>query len=330
MGSAFHDSIAVARSTSLATGLGSVAKYILFDAPRAIQAFDATVKPLIDASLADDPTLCQDTYDALLATAVRVNLAIRAYATMTDLEFDAPLSVLGGAFTRVYDDLFDHYYRADLDERLTELFRGGPFQPQCGPETLACAMFHAIVERLGRRYDDPFFTIVRRLHHFESASRRQLDPLTSVEEVRRITRGKGGYAVQALCALLRPELATPEADLVMELGYVLQLIDDHHDVAIDRAAGVVTSVTLGDATLASLAAQIRRLRASLRTHYGRRDRQLAAMLYIMLLGAYGAHRRPNRPPSTTRPHPAKKKVWRLMFMEAGHMAPREIADDLKP
>ena len=307
----------------MATGLGSVAKYILFDAPRAIRAFDATVKPLIDTSLADDPVLRQDTYDALLATAVRVNLAIRAYATMAGLEYDAPLSVLGGAFTRVYDDLFDHFYRDDLDERLAELFRGGPFQPQCGPEALACAMFHTIVERLGRRDDDPFFAIVRRLHDFESASRRQLDPLTSAQEVRRITRGKGGYAVQALCALLRPELTGPEADLVMELGYVLQLIDDHHDFAADRAAGVVTSVTLGDATLTSLAAQIRRLRAGLRTHYGRtRDRQLAAMLYIMLLGAYAAHRRPNRPPPTTRPHPTRKNVWQLMFTEAGHMAPR--------
>lgn len=331
MGGAFHDAMVVTRCMGMATGLGSVAKYILFDAPRAIRAFDATVKPLIDASLAEDPILRLDTYDALLATAVRVNLAIRAYATMAGAEFDAPLSVLGGAFTRVYDDLFDHYYRDDLDERLAELFRGGPFQPQCGPEALACAMYGAIVERLGRRDDDPFFAIVRCLHDFETASRRQLDPLASAEEVRRITWGKGGYAVQALCALMRPELAGPEADLVMELGYVLQLIDDHHDIAVDRAAGVVTSVTLGDATLASLAAQIRRLRASLRTHYGTtRDRQLAAMLYIMLIGAYTAHRHPNRPPPTTRAHPAKKSVWRLMFAEAGHMAPRSAADDPRP
>jgi hypothetical protein len=323
MGGAFHDALVVARCTGMATGLGGIGRYILFDAPKAIRAFDATVKPLIDASLAEDPVLCQDTYAALLATAVRVNLALRAYTTMAGLEFDVSLSMLGGAFTRVYDDLFDHFYRSDLDERLAELFGGGPFRPQSGPEALACAMFRTIVDRLARSDDDPFFTIVGRLHAFESASRRQLDPLASLAEVRRITWGKGGYAVQSLCALFRPGLTGPEADLVMELGYVLQLIDDHHDLAVDRRDGVVTSVTLGDATLASLAARIRRLHAELRRHYGRdRDRQLAAMLYIMLIGAYVAHHPPSRRPVSAVTHRAKKRVCRLMFTEAGHMAPR--------
>jgi hypothetical protein len=323
MGGAFHDALVVARCTGMATGIGSIARYILFDAPKAARAFDAAVKPLIDAALAEDPVLCQDTYAALLATAVRVNLALRAYTTMAGLEFDLPLSVLGGAFTRAYDDLFDHFYRPNLDERLAELFRGGPFRPQSGPESLACAMFRAIVDRLGRSEDDPFLAIVGRLHAFESASRRQLDPLASMEEVRHITWGKGGYAVQALCALFRPGLVDPEAELVMELGYVLQLIDDHHDLAVDRREGVVTSVTLGDATLSSLAARIRRLRTDLRRHYGRqRDRQLAAMLYIMLIGAYVAHHRPSRRPVSTAAPRAKTRVWRLMFSEAGHMAPR--------
>lgn len=323
MGGAFHDALVVARCTGMAAGLGSIARYILLDAPRAIQAFDAVVKPLIDEALADDPELRQDTYHALLATAVRVNLALRAYTTMAGLRFDAPLSVLGGAFTRVYDDLFDHFYRDDLDERLAELFRGGPFEPRSAPEALACAMFRTIVERLGRSGDDPFFAIVSRLHAFESASRRQLDPLASAADVRHITWGKGGYAVQALCALFRPGLAGPEAELVMDLGYVLQLIDDHHDVAVDRRDGVVTSVTLGDATLDSLAARIRRLRADLRRHYGgNRDRQLAAMLYIMLIGAYTSHRRPNHLPPAAAPQHSNRSVWRLMFAQAGHMAPR--------
>jgi hypothetical protein len=330
MGGAFHDALVVARCAGMATGLGSIARYIFLDAPRVIEAFDAVVKPLVDRALADDPDLWQDTYHALLATAVRVSLALRAYTTMAGLEFDVALSVLGGAFTRVYDDLFDHFYREDLDERLAELFRGGRFEPRSGPEALAGAMFRAIVERLGRSGGDPFFAIVGRLHGFESASRRQLDPLASAEQVRRITRGKGGHAVQALCALFRPGLAGPEAELVMELGYVLQLIDDHHDVAVDRRDGVVTSVTLGDATLASLAARIRRLRAGLREHYGRnRDRQLAAMLYIMLIGAYAAHHHPSRTPPPAAPERAKRSVRRLMFGEAGHMAPRS-ADDSRP
>ncbi|HEU5357050.1 MAG TPA: hypothetical protein VFU65_21450 [Actinocrinis sp.] len=221
----------------------------------------------------------------------------------------------------MYDDLFDHFYRADLDESLAELFRGDPFEPRSGPEALARAMFRAIVERLGRDRDDAFFAIVGDLHGFESESRRQLDPLTSAADVQHITWGKGGYAVQALCALFRPELAGPEAELIMELGYVLQLID----MAVDRRDGVVTSVTLGDATLASLAAQLRRLRAGLRGHYGRnRDRQLTAMLYIMLLGAYLAHRHPNRlPRAGATVQPEKRSVWQLMFGEAGHMAPRK-------
>jgi hypothetical protein len=307
----------------MAAGLGSIAGYLVRDAPRAVKAFDAVVKPLIDEALAEEPQLCQDTYYALLATAVRVNLALRAYTAMAGLPFDVALSVLGAAFTRVYDDLFDHFYRDDLDERLAELFGGGRFEPQSGPEALAGAMFRAIVARLDRREDDPFFAIVGRLHGFESASRRQLDPRASAADVRQITRGKGGYAVQALCALFRPGLGGPEAELIMDLGYVLQLIDDHHDLAVDRRDGVVTSVTLGDETVSSLATRIRRLRNQLRSFYGKsRVRQLVAMLYIMLVGAYTAHRHPNRLSETDAAPAATRSVWQLMFAEAGHMAPR--------
>lgn len=331
MGGALKDAVTVIRCTGMVRGFGRVAEYIVVDAPRVIRTFDTTVKPLIDSTLTDDPILCQNTYNALLATAVRVSLAIRAYARMADVEFDAPLAVLGGAFTRVYDDLFDHFYDPGLDERLAELFRGREVRPQCSAEALANVMYRAIVQRLARADDDPFFEIVRRLHDFESASCRQLDPLTSAEEVRRITWGKGGYGVQALCSLLRPGLVGREADLVMELGHVLQLIDDHHDVAVDRAEDVVTSVTLGDATLAALATRIRRLLADLRAHYGRtKDRQLAATLFIMLIGAYISHHGPKRPPPASPAQPAGRNVWRLMFAEAGHMAPRRTSGNSEP
>ena len=90
----------------MAAGLGSIAGYLVRDAPRAVEACDAVVKPLIDEALAEEPQLCQDTYYALLATAVRVNLALRAYAAMAGLPFDVALSVLGAAFTRVYQLMF--------------------------------------------------------------------------------------------------------------------------------------------------------------------------------------------------------------------------------
>lgn len=83
---------------------------------------------------------------------------------------------------------------------------------------------------------------------------------------------------------------------------------------------MVTSVTLGDETVSSLATRIRRLRNQLRSFYGKsRVRQLVAMRYTMLVGAYTAHRHPDRLSETDA---ATRSVWQLMFAEAGHMAPR--------
>jgi hypothetical protein len=140
---------------------------------------------------------------------------------------------------------------------------------------------------IARPCDDPVFAVLRTLHEYQRLSRRQRDSPMSPEEVSRVTRGKGGLGTVALFALLCPRMDPAEQDVIMELGDVLQLLDDHHDVPLDNAAGVTTSATLGESSLTEVSRRIRDLRTRFARYYGGgRGRQMLAMLYLMLIGAF--------------------------------------------
>lgn len=319
MGGALRDALGVARCLPMAAGLPGVLRFVLRDAKQVVRAFDESVAPLVARSLPAASALSRDAQDAFLATSVKVGLAMRSYADMAGVPFDARLAVLGSSFTRLYDDLVDNFDREGLDDRLAGLFDGGPFEPLSDVESLLLALYRAMEARMARPGGDPIFAIVRELHEYERASRRQRDPRIPPSEVERITRGKGGLGVTALFALLRPGMPAGERDDLMELGDVLQLLDDHHDVAVDRRDGVVTVATLGAPGLAALCRKVRRLRVRLGARYGRgRDRRLAAMLFVMLAGAFVAHR---RRPGGPVPAGHTRRPFVLLFSRAGTIAP---------
>jgi hypothetical protein len=259
----------------------------------------------------------------LLATSLKVALAMSGYATMAAVAFDADLAVLGSSFTRVYDDLFDNFTDNRIDERIAELFCGRAFVPMTDHEALLLALYEHIESGIHRGCDDPFYTIITRLHRYQIQSRRQLDPQISAADVRRITRGKGGLGVTALFALLRPSMSPAEQDVLTELGDVLQLLDDYHDAALDRAAGVATDVTLGTCSLPELGRRVLDVRRRLRAYYPRSSRRLTGMLYLMLLGGVirrrAGARNPGHPP---KPHGSRRPST-LLFTRAGSLHPKQ-------
>jgi hypothetical protein len=304
--------IGVARCSAMAVGVGSLFRFICFDSKRLVRSFDDVVVPLLRSTVGADPLV----HDVLLASSIKFGLALWSYAEMARLPFDAELVVLGSSFTRVYDDLVDNFDEPALDDRLAELFGAGRFRPLSDVEALLLALYRSIETRLARPHDDPIFAVVREVHRYECQSRAQRDPGISPAEIQRITRGKGGHALIALFALLRPAMADAERALLMDLGEVLQLLDDHHDVTHDRRAGVRTSPITGRSTLAGLARQVRALHVRLGCRYGRpRVRRLAAMLFMLLVGALFADREPgDRDPARRR-----RTTFALLFGPAGNL-----------
>ncbi|MFG1645799.1 class 1 isoprenoid biosynthesis enzyme [Amycolatopsis sp. NPDC049252] len=319
MGGVLRDALGVARCLPMAVGLPRVVRYLVRDSRDVVRAFDRVVTPLVERTVGATPSLSRDAQDALLATSVKVGLAMWNYADMAGEPFDPALAALGSSFTRVYDDLVDNFDRHDLDDRLAELFRGGPFEPQSGVEALLLALYREMETRIARSGADAIFTVVRELHEYERESRRQRDPRIPPAEVVRITRGKGGLGLTALFALLRPGMRPGELDVLVELGDVLQLLDDYHDVAVDHRDGVVTVATLGEPGLAALCRQVRALRSRFGAEYGPgRDCGLVAMLFVMLIGAFAAgRRRLDRPIAATR----SRRRFVLLFARAGTLTP---------
>ncbi|GIJ26416.1 hypothetical protein Vqi01_15780 [Micromonospora qiuiae] len=285
-----HELLAVLRLTPLAIGWPSVYRYLRRDVDEITEVFGLTIGPLIDRSIAGTRRR-REVYRILLSTSVKVCLAMSGYAQATNVAFQAHRAVLGSSFTRVYDDLFDNYDSPDMDQRLTVLFHGGPFQPRSDAESLLLALYATIDADLRGEDCEPVFSALRDMHTFQVRSRQQRSSVLSRSDLRQITRGKGGLGTTALFGLLRPGLSPEDRRLLLELGDVLQVLDDYHDVSLDRANGIATEVTAGTITLSEVAERIGWLRAEFRARWPRcrRDR-LFGMLFMMLVGALVSHR----------------------------------------
>jgi hypothetical protein len=315
-----QDLAVLTRTAPLAAGLPSVFRYAAFETRLVVRAFERTVAPVVARTIRDAER-GEEVARALLGTSMKVALAMSGYAAMAAVAFDADLAVLGSSFTRVYDDLFDNFADNRIDERIAELFCGRSFVPVTDVEVLLLALYRLIESGIRRGRDDPFYGIITRLHGYQIQSRRQLYPQISAVDVRCITRGKGGLGVTALFALLRPGMSQAEQDVLIELGDVLQLLDDYHDAAMDRAAGVVTDVTLGTCSIPELGRRILDVCRRFRTYYPRSGRRLAGMLYLMLLGGvirrWSDVRNAGRPPKPLR----TGRPLTLLFTRAGNLRP---------
>ena len=325
--------VAVLRLAPLALGWPTVYRFVRREVDEIIQVFDRTVVPIVDQSI-DGARRRQEVSRILLSTSVKVCLAMSGYAQAAGIAFQADRAVLGSSFTRVYDDLFDNFRIPNLDERLTVLFDGGPFQPQSDAEAMLVGLYHAIEAALRREESEPVYVALRRMHRFQIQSRQQRSSAVSGQVLRRITGGKGGLGTTALFGLLRPALSPDDQRLLMELGDVLQVLDDYHDVALDRSAGVITEVTLGTVTLVETSRRIGWLRREFRQQYPQcsRDR-LFGMLFMMLTRALvhrRADRRRHQSGATARrghlpagPDPDDRRPHRLLFWPAGNICPAE-------
>ena len=185
------DVIAVLRCARFAVGLPSVLTFARVETRPLVDVFDRVVAPMLDRAI-PDPGRNRGAGRALLGTSLKIALAMSGYAAMAGVRFDAELAVLGGSFTRVYDDLFDNFPDHRLEERIAGLFDGRDFEPASDVELLLLDLYQAIERRLARPRTDPVFARLAEMHVFQCASRRQLDPRISAEEVRRITEGEGG------------------------------------------------------------------------------------------------------------------------------------------
>jgi hypothetical protein len=312
-----------------------VYRFVRREVDEIIEVFDQTVRPIVDRSI-DGPRRRREVSRILLSTSVKVCLAMSGYAQAAGIAFQADRAVLGSSFTRVYDDLFDNFRSPSLDERLTVLFEGGPFQPQSDAEALLLALYHTIETTLRHEESEPVYAALHGMHRFQIQSRQQRRSVVSGQDLRRITRGKGGLGTVALFGLLRPALSPGDQRLLMELGDVLQLLDDYHDVALDRAEGVITEVTLGTVTLTETGRRIGWLRREFRRQYpGCRQDRLFGMLFMMLARGLlhhlvdqrrhrsGAPPRPGRTPPG--PDPDDRRPHRLLFRPAGNIRPAEGA-----
>lgn len=312
-----RDAVAVIRCVVSARGWGSLARFLRADSRQLVPAFDRVVLPLVERTVHDD-TQRRRIHATLLSTSMKVGFALWGYASMARVPFDAELTVLGSSFTRLYDDLIDHGDRQNLDTDLASLFAGGRFRPRTRLEELLLLLHDAIAVRLPHPPDDPIRPLLRELHAFQLRSRAQRDPRVALPEVLEITRGKGGLGMVALLSLLRPGMPEEERDLLIELGYVFQLLDDLHDLALDRADGLTTSATLNAFSLTDLAARVQGLRSGFIARYGT-ARPLTAHLALTLVGVPLAARR--RTGRNGRPRPRTGSLP-LLFSRAGNIRPK--------
>lgn len=311
-----RDAVAVLRCVVSARGWGSLARFLRSDSRQLVPAFERTVLPLVERTV-PDAARRRRIHATLLSTSMKVGFALWGYASMARVPFDAELTVLGSSFTRLYDDLVDHGDRQGLDTDLASLFAGEPFRPHGDLEELLLLLHDAVAVRLPHAPDDPIRPLLRELHTFQLRSRAQRDPRLPPAEVLEITRGKGGLGMVALLSLLRPGMPARERELLIELGYVFQLLDDLHDLALDRAEGLTTSATLGAFSLTDLATRVQGLRSGFIAHYGT-ARPLTAHLALTLVGVPLAARRRNG--RRGRPRPGTGSL-RLLFSRAGNIRP---------
>lgn len=295
--------IAILRCSHLGTSLPHAVTFARFGASDTVRAFDQVVTPLVERTVTD-PSIRSHARDALLFASVKGNFLIYSYARMIGKPFPAEISTLGGAFARLYDDLIDDVGGVRLEERIAALFHGRPFTALTDLERLLEALYHAIAERLDRPGTDPIYLALQALHEYQTLSRRQRDEEISDDSLIKITAGKGSYANVALLSLVQRAMTAEEQDLVMDLGEILQLLDDYVDMHVDLAKGITTRVTRGEATLNHLIERLRSLSPRLLAHYGGSGRPFVTVIYILFVAAFAKrhriglsrirHRRPGR------------------------------------
>lgn len=134
---------------------------------------------------------------------------------------------------------------------------GEPEYPELEPLALASDMAQ------NRGFDDS----IRCLAHWQDVSLRQFeDP--PPEELYEITRGKGGYSALAHLQSMKEDIDATEADLMIDFGETMQLLDDYLDRPKDIEEGISTLPASTPFDSDDLLAQIEYMEDRLADYYG--------------------------------------------------------------
>jgi hypothetical protein len=149
------------------------------------------------------------------------------------------------ALAPLYDDFFDQKNASPA--RLRALLRGEGGLGAMDAEEQLVADFAGIL-RAGMPRFPQFLVLSERVFEAQLAAKRQELGGLSRAELRAIAFDKGGFGARLFATLLARESVPGEAEVLHQLGGMVQLVDDVFDVWADVQAGVQTLATSsGDA-----------------------------------------------------------------------------------
>jgi hypothetical protein len=299
--------LAAMRCLRLAVGLPYAVSFFRLDAYEILAAFDLKVTPLICGVLSNPQYLAR-VLNACRVGAVKTGFAIWSYSRMAEAPFDPYLAAMAGSFSRLYDDLLDHGDDRGFDERFAAFLASGRSIAACETELLLYRCFDAIRQSLSRCPSDPIFRAVSEAHRYQCLSRIQRRTDAANEHIDAVISNKGGYGALVWFGLMRSGMTAQEATVVWQIGAVCQLLDDQHDLAIDRSNRILTGATGGWVGPLNVAREVMRLRKTLAAHYGAaRARRFAGLLCILTMGLLARRHEPrlSEPETPTGP-------WRIL------------------
>jgi len=288
MPSAMNAIVRLIQAVRLASGTPSALKLAYSGARDAASTVTTVLAPLVHDAIA--PADQQRTLESLQLSSARFTYLTASYARMSAAAYRPDLAALAGAFSRLYDDLFDEISDVEAQDRLGRLFRDEPFTPMTAYERLLQGILAEISERMDHRGRGPMLAALDELHQYQLDSLRQRDQTIRPTEVFRICRGKGGMAASAFFYMLTPEAGDGEARLFTRIGWVMQSIDDQSDADLDLLDGITTPATLGLETPSGIVARILALRPQLLAFHGSGARQFISLMYVHLLLGVAARR----------------------------------------
>ncbi len=301
--------LATIRCARLAAGLPVIWRFCRQDGHEILAKVDEVVMPLVDKTIGD-PHLRDWIRGAFQTAAIKFGAGVWGYSAMAGRPADLGLIALSTSFTRLYDDLMDHGADETLDDRFEQLVEGRRPAAAGDLEQLMQELFLAIESAAQPSRPGQFYTDVAEVHRWQRRSRRQRrDRSITSTELREITRGKGSLGVLVLYTLGRDEVPDDERELIRHIGAVGQMLDDQHDLPIDRQDGIATPATCGHVGAWKVGGEVARLGAQLRQHFGaRRARSFGSLLFLYQAGLIFRRERMRRtyPPIAATP-------WRILI-----------------
>jgi hypothetical protein len=253
--------------------------------PELERSYDSVVAPIVDHAIVGE-SLNASVHNSLRSASSRYGYVMHAYALMSRVPLAVEIAVLAGSFAHLYDNIIDEFEDASFDDRLVDLvLQETPAQNEL--ELLLAMVFLSMYERLDESRVGAVYSAFSELHEHQHLSRLQKDPSISDHELVEITRMKARSAAVVLCTLVKPDLTDHEKVLISQIGEIVQLLDDHTDLADDQRLGIKTLAANGQSCLDLASRDLRALRTPLRRYYGKRQaRPFLGLMYGFMLTAF--------------------------------------------